>query len=1354
MTKINPFHLFFLFFIVQNVFAQNTPPTLINDVNITPINTPLTVVAPGILANDSDVDGDALFITQFTINGTIYLVGDTAILTEGTITINANGSYVFIPSPTYVGIFPTIIYEVSDGTDLSTATLILTISEPNDLINISNHSTCNQGYTLDGDYNVQYTIRITNNSNAVNYNPTSLISTINLTDNLQNTFGNGCATLIDQMSIQTSYSLDVLGNPYPQDWDINSLNPNFENLTSSTFFNPNAIATNILYPRQSINISFCVTVDPFCNGRPNPTPSGSGIDFDNTLNVTSSNGNQTNNLLISDFHTTETSVAAGIYIPNSDPLVNFDGTYDFTNTIVITNEGTATANDVNYNMGLGNFLNNGVVFTSIIVTQTAGNPVAINTSYDGDTNTKILIPNQSLAAGETIVFEIYYVVGVISSQNRNFFSQLSLSMTQGALDGFNEDTLNQRRTFSFVTWSDALGDHLDRYYTLASAASVPTSNEQCNCTSEFMRFLFDSTLTTLKTITDTESEPNGILEHEEVTFQLTITNTSTAVQIGDLQIQDDLNNICSGNILSVSNLNIVSSTAVSNPILNPSYNGTTDINLLNGTSGILEPNQNVVIEFTVIFNEDCIGINTATFTGSNPLNNTISSDGTVNVSTFTDSDNDGISNIDDIDDDNDTIPDTIEYGGLNPLDDDDNDLIPNYRDINFGVDSNNDGIVDLFDFDRDGIPNHFDLDSDNDGIFDITEAGNTALDVDDNGITDNPVGINGLDNTVENNDTFTAVINYTIPNTDTTGNNNYLDIDSDGDGIVDNIEGQSTDNYIAPNGTVDTNGIDTSYPNGINPVDTEGDTIFDYIDTNSDNDVRDDYIEGWDFNNDGTPETIAANNDADNDGLDDAYDNNDSQINPTNSQIPTSFPNVDNTDTSERDWREIIAIIIRIDNVSIIEGGDLIFTISLTTMNDSTILVPSATPIIIDLFTSDGASTTTLYDVAITPFDYNQVLTTQIIIPPFQTTETLSVTTLDDIIYELDELLTLNGTILSNNTINTEAEGIGTILDNEVPPTITMNDTIEDEGVDLVHTIVISHPSSTPVNISIKTSDIIAISPEDYSTYINTLIIDGTIDPANANTQATFSITTNIDNLNEPDQEPLAVIGQVTSNNVGLQDLDKTGTILDLNPDPTIIINNPTVVEGNTLVFTLSMIDGDTDLPMQNYAAINFDINSNNITAIAPNDYSSLTTTASIPPLTESISLNVSTIDDNLNEDTETMSLIATVTSANVANSSPIIEGIGTIKDNDIPNLFSPNNDGMSDTFAISGMQDFPEFILIIFDRWGSEVHNYSNKGNINPEWWDGTYKNKPVPEGVYFYTLDFNDAMTKPKTNFIELIR
>jgi len=54
----------------------------------------------------------------------------------------------------------------------------------------------------------------------------------------------------------------------------------------------------------------------------------------------------------------------------------------------------------------------------------------------------------------------------------------------------------------------------------------------------------------------------------------------------------------------------------------------------------------------------------------------------------------------------------------------------------FGEDANNDGIVDEFDFDGDGVPNHLDLDSDNDGIFDIFEVGNYANDTDSDGNND------------------------------------------------------------------------------------------------------------------------------------------------------------------------------------------------------------------------------------------------------------------------------------------------------------------------------------------------------------------------------------------------------------------------------------------------------------------------------------------------------------------------------------------------------------------------------------------------------------------------------------------
>ena len=44
-----------------------------------------------------------------------------------------------------------------------------------------------------------------------------------------------------------------------------------------------------------------------------------------------------------------------------------------------------------------------------------------------------------------------------------------------------------------------------------------------------------------------------------------------------------------------------------------------------------------------------------------------------------------------------------------------------------------------------------------------------------------------------------------------TGVPNHLDLDSDNDGIPDNIEAQGTLTYIAPTGTVGTNGLDSAY---------------------------------------------------------------------------------------------------------------------------------------------------------------------------------------------------------------------------------------------------------------------------------------------------------------------------------------------------------------------------------------------------------------------------------------------------------------------------------------------------------------------------------------------------------------
>jgi gliding motility-associated-like protein len=89
-----------------------------------------------------------------------------------------------------------------------------------------------------------------------------------------------------------------------------------------------------------------------------------------------------------------------------------------------------------------------------------------------------------------------------------------------------------------------------------------------------------------------------------------------------------------------------------------------------------------------------------------------------------------------------------------------------------------------------------------------------------------------------------------------------------------------------------------------------------------------------------------------------------------------------------------------------------------------------------------------------------------------------------------------------------------------------------------------------------------------------------------------------------------------------------------------------------------------------------------------------------------------------------------------------------TVCDVIIPDGFSPNNDGINDTFEIPNLAVlFPNFKLEIYNRYGSLIYT----GNRNKENWDGTTTegglnlgDKLLATGVYFYILNFNDGTRK----------
>jgi hypothetical protein len=150
---------------------------------------------------------------------------------------------------------------------------------------------------------------------------------------------------------------------------------------------------------------------------------------------------------------------------------------------------------------------------------------------------------------------------------------------------------------------------------------------------------------------------------------------------------------------------------------------------------------------------------------------------------------------------------------------------------------------------------------------------------------------------------------YVSGNSDSDINPNFIDIDADNDGIVDNSEAQATATYIAPGtGDSDNDGLLNAYDftsggTAIIPVNTDGADNADYLDLDSDNDGSNDPIEGWDTDGNGVANTLSLGTDADRDGLDDAYDVNDALTNPTNGTTPSSYPDV-LLAGGDRDWRD------------------------------------------------------------------------------------------------------------------------------------------------------------------------------------------------------------------------------------------------------------------------------------------------------------------------------------------------------------------------------------------------------------------------------------------------------------------
>ncbi|RCW37551.1 T9SS type B sorting domain-containing protein [Marinilabilia salmonicolor] len=71
--------------------------------------------------------------------------------------------------------------------------------------------------------------------------------------------------------------------------------------------------------------------------------------------------------------------------------------------------------------------------------------------------------------------------------------------------------------------------------------------------------------------------------------------------------------------------------------------------------------------------------------------------------------------------------------------------------------------------------------------------------------------------------------------------------------------------------------------------------------------------------------------------------------------------------------------------------------------------------------------------------------------------------------------------------------------------------------------------------------------------------------------------------------------------------------------------------------------------------------------------------------------------------------------------------------DINVPNFFTPNNDGFNDTWVIDGVERLPDSEIFIYDRYGKLLRRFKASESIS---WDGEYQNKPVPSDDYWYVI------------------
>ncbi len=278
---------------------------------------------------------------------------------------------------------------------------------------------------------------------------------------------------------------------------------------------------------------------------------------------------------------------------------------------------------------------------------------------------------------------------------------------------------------------------------------------------------------------------------------------------------------------------------------------------------------------------------------------------------------------------------------------------------------------------------------------------------------------------------------------------------------------------------------------------------------------------------------------------------------------------------------------------------------------------------------------------------------------PGETARTLSIPVKGDLIDEFDEFFRVALTTPVNANIS-DGRGRGTILDNDAPPTITINDVAVAEGNQVQSsagfTVSLSAPSEKPISVQYATAPDTATANVDYFTSSSTL------DFAPGQVTKTVSIALNQDPVFEPDETFFVNLSNAT--NATIADGQGQGTITNDDPLPSISIGNSSRAEGASGTSGNSTFN--VTLSNSSYQAITVSFATADGSATAGSDYVATSGTVTFNPgeTTKSISVEVS--GDNIDEVIETYLVnLTNPTNATITTA----QGTGSIFDDDGPTM-------------------------------------------------------------------------------------